>query len=96
MTSRTPLAVATAFFMAVAAVPVATLAQGALERVEEAGYLRVGFPNQTPYAYATVDGTLTGADAEVAREVVTRMGLGEMVGVLTEFAGLIPGLKARG
>ena len=55
--------------------------------------MRVGFPNQVPYAYATSDGTLTGADAEVAQAVVKRMGLASMDGVLTEFSGLIPALK---
>lgn len=69
-------------------------AEGTLARVMEAKFVRVGFPNQVPYAYATADGKLTGADAEVAKEVVKRMGIGAMDGVLTEFSGLIPGLKA--
>lgn len=69
-------------------------AEGTLERVRAEGHIRVGFPNQVPYAYATAEGKLTGADAEVARAVIARMGGIEMEGVLTEFAGLIPGLKA--
>lgn len=83
-----------AALLMLAGAPAPAAAEGALERVKAAGYLRVGFPNQVPYAYATVEGTLTGADAEVAREVVRRMEAGDMQGVLTEFAGLIPGLKA--
>ena len=70
------------------------LAETTLERAKSNGYIRVGFPNQVPYAYATAKGQLTGADAELARMVVERMGVGEMDGVLTEFASLIPGLKA--
>ena len=69
-------------------------AQSTLERVKKDGYVRVGFPNQVPYAYADEKGVLTGADAVVARMVVQKMGIKEMDGVLTEFASLIPGLKA--
>ena len=83
-----------------ALVVTATLAGGAaaqsvLQKAKEAQYIRVGFPNQVPYAYATADGKLTGADAEVARKVIQRMGIKEMDGVLTEFASLIPGLKSN-
>ena len=70
------------------------LAETTLEKAKSNGYIRVGFPNQVPYAYATASGKLTGADAELARMVVERMDVGEMDGVLTEFASLIPGLKA--
>lgn len=70
-------------------------AETALERAKRDGVIRVGFPNQVPYAYANERGELTGADAEVAKLVVERMGVAQMEGVLTEFAALIPGLKAR-
>jgi polar amino acid transport system substrate-binding protein len=76
------------------AISVGALAETTLEKAKSNGYVRVGFPNQVPYAYATAKGQLTGADAELARMVVERMGIGEMDGVLTEFASLIPGLKA--
>lgn len=65
-----------------------------LERAKKDGFIRVGFPNQVPYAYADEKGVLTGADAVIARMVVQKMGIKEMDGVLTEFASLIPGLKA--
>lgn len=70
-------------------------AQDALARIRAAGTVRVGFPNQVPYAYADEKGALTGADAEVARLVFARMGIKAMDGVLTEFAALIPGLRAN-
>lgn len=70
------------------------VAETTLEKAKSNGYIRVGFPNQVPYAYATAKGKLTGADTEVARMVFQRMGIKEMDGVLTEFASLIPGLKA--
>ena len=70
-------------------------AQDALARLRAAGSVRVGFPNQVPYAYADESGALTGADAEIARLVFARMGVKTMDGVLTEFAALIPGLRAN-
>lgn len=70
------------------------VAQSVLQKAKDAQYIRVGFPNQVPYAYATPDGKLTGADAEVARKVIQRMGIKEMDPTLTEFASLIPGLKS--
>jgi polar amino acid transport system substrate-binding protein len=69
-------------------------AETTLEKVKAAGFIRVGFPNQVPYAYADDKGQLTGVDADIARRVVERMGIPQMDGVLTEFSSLIPGLKA--
>lgn len=69
-------------------------AQTTLESAKRAGFIRVGFPNQVPYAYADEKGVLTGADAVIAKLVIQRMGIKEMDGVLTEFAALIPGLRA--
>jgi polar amino acid transport system substrate-binding protein len=70
------------------------LAQNTLEQARERGFIRVGFANEVPYAYAQPDGTLTGEAVEVARAVFERLGIPEMDGVLTEFGSLIPGLRA--
>jgi polar amino acid transport system substrate-binding protein len=70
-------------------------AQSTLQRIQRDGYVRVGFPNQVPYAYANEKGQLTGADAEIAKLVIEKMGIKSMDGVLTEFASLIPGLRAN-
>lgn len=72
----------------------AASAQETLERAREQGYIRVGFANEAPYGFATPDGQLTGESPEVAKEVLSRMGIEEVDGVLTEFGSLIPGLKA--
>ncbi|TYO93907.1 ectoine/hydroxyectoine ABC transporter substrate-binding protein EhuB [Desulfallas thermosapovorans] len=64
------------------------------ERAQREGYISVGFANESPFAYATPDGKLTGLNVEIARLVLQRMGIEEMQGVLTEFGSLIPGLKA--
>jgi polar amino acid transport system substrate-binding protein len=65
-----------------------------LDRVREAGVIRVGFANEAPYAYATADGELTGESPAVFRHVMKRLGVARIDGVLTEWGALIPGLKA--
>lgn len=79
----------------IAALSTPAMAQDMVSRLKAAGTVRVGFPNQVPYAYADESGALTGADAEIARLVFARMGIKTMDGVLTEFAALIPGLRAN-
>ncbi|MFC0215402.1 ectoine/hydroxyectoine ABC transporter substrate-binding protein EhuB [Paenibacillus chartarius] len=69
--------------------------ESTLEKAKQQGYITVGFANEKPYAYATPDGKLTGEAVEVARAILTKMGIKEMNGVLTEFGALIPGLKAK-
>lgn len=70
-------------------------AESTLARAKAAGFVAVGFANENPYAYATPDGKLTGEAVEVARAVLTSLGIKEMSGVLTEFGSLIPGVKAK-
>ncbi|GAA3409375.1 ectoine/hydroxyectoine ABC transporter substrate-binding protein EhuB [Paenibacillus hodogayensis] len=70
-------------------------AASTLEQARKNGFVTVGFANETPYAYATPDGKLTGEAVEVARVILSRLGIKEMNGVLTEFSALIPGLNAK-
>lgn len=69
-------------------------AETTLERVQKQGYIRVGFANEAPYAYASADGKLTGESPSVFRHVMAKLGVKEVDGVLTEWGALIPGLKA--
>lgn len=66
-----------------------------LERIREAGVVRIGYANEAPYAYMDSDThRLTGESPEIARIILRRLGVKEVKGVLTEFGSLIPGLKA--
>jgi len=66
-----------------------------LERARKEGTIRVGFANESPYAYAeSGSGRLTGEAPEIARAVLAEIGIPEIEGVLTEFGSLIPGLNA--
>jgi polar amino acid transport system substrate-binding protein len=69
-------------------------AETTLERVQKQGYIRVGFANEAPYAFATPDGKLNGESPTVFRHVMKQLGVNEVDGVLTEWGALIPGLKA--
>src|SRR5215470_11208969 len=70
-------------------------AETTLERAKKQGYIRVGFANEAPFAYATPDGKLTGEAPEIAKVIFKRLGINEVDGVLTEFGSLIPGVKAH-
>lgn len=66
-----------------------------LERIRDAGRVRVGFANEAPFAYLdTETGRLTGEAPEIARLVFRQLGVSDVRGVLTEFGSLIPALKA--
>lgn len=80
---------------AIALAPLAASADSTLDQAKKNGYVRVGFANEAPFAYATPDGKLTGEAPEVAKAVLKKMGINEVDGVLTEFGSLIPGLKAH-
>ena len=69
-------------------------AETTLEKSRRQGYVTMGFTNEIPYSYSE-EGKLTGADTEVARVILAKMGIPEVVGVLTEFQSLIPGVLAK-
>lgn len=68
--------------------------ESSLERARQQGFIRVGFANEAPYGYATAAGEVTGEAPEVARVVLSRLGIDELDGVVTTFSSLIPGLQA--
>ncbi|OZI36750.1 ectoine/hydroxyectoine ABC transporter substrate-binding protein EhuB [Bordetella genomosp. 1] len=74
----------------------ATGPQDTLAAAKAAGKIRIGYANEAPYAYMdSQKAAVTGESVEVAREVLKRMGVPEVEGVLTEFGSLIPGLQAK-
>lgn len=66
-----------------------------LEKAKEQGYITIGFAGENPYAYKDENGELTGEAVEIARTILSRLGIEEMRGELTEFSGLIAGLDAK-
>lgn len=69
-------------------------AQTTLEKIRQQGYIEVGFANEAPYSWVDAAGQLTGESPAVFRHVMKQLGVNEVRGKLTEWGGLIPGLKA--
>jgi polar amino acid transport system substrate-binding protein len=58
---------------------------GLLERAREEG-IRIGFANERPYGFENEQGEPDGEAPAVAREVLDRMGITEIDGVVVEFS----------
>lgn len=72
-----------------------TLAQAqTLDRIKDSGSVRIGYANETPFAYTALDGSVTGESPEIVKKVFERMGASTIAPVLTEWGSLIPGLRA--
>lgn len=65
-----------------------------LAKVKETSSVRIGYANETPFAYTALDGSVTGESPEIVRKVFERMGIKTVEPVLTEWGSLIPGLRA--
>lgn len=65
-----------------------------LDTVKSNSSIRIGYANETPFAFTETDGTVTGESPEIAKIIFARMGIKQVNGVLTEWGSLIPGLRA--
>jgi polar amino acid transport system substrate-binding protein len=70
-------------------------AETTLERIKKDGVVRIGFANEAPWSFAKSDGTIAGADYELAQLVFGSLRIPNLEGVITKFGSLIPGLKAN-
>ncbi len=60
-----------------------------LERVLEAGVLRVGYAMEAPYSFLTPEGEVTGQSPELVRLIAARLGIPQVGWRLTEFGALL-------
>ncbi|SFW49814.1 polar amino acid transport system substrate-binding protein [Pseudomonas sp. NFACC19-2] len=65
-----------------------------LDKVKDSSSVRIGYANETPFAYTALDGSVTGESPEIVRKIFERMGIEKINPVLTEWGSLIPGLRA--
>jgi polar amino acid transport system substrate-binding protein len=72
-----------------------TAAASTLEQARKSGSIRIGFANEAPFGYAKPSGEATGEAPEIAKHIFKRLGIGRINAVLTEWASLIPGLRAH-
>lgn len=77
-----------------ASLHIGAAAETTLERVQRTGEIRIGYANETPFAYTLPDGRVTGESPEIVKAVLEEMGVKKVNAVLTEWGGLIPGLMA--
>ena len=68
---------------------------GLLEEMKRTGVARIAIANEPPYTEVNPDGTVTGAEPELARAILKRMGVKDVQGVVTPYEAMIPGLNAR-
>ena len=90
LSRRRLLAAAPLLALAACAAPTGT----ALERARQAGELRLGIAGERPYGYVDGSGRITGAQPEVAREVLAGIGVDALLAVQVPFARLLPELLA--
>jgi len=70
-------------------------AETTLERIQKQGSVRIGFANEVPWAYpGEGNKPLSFVNAHVLG-VLKKMGINKVEPVVTEWGGLIPGLKAN-
>lgn len=71
----------------------AAFADDSLDRARKNG-VSFGFANEPPYAYLGPDGKAAGISSDFVVAIFKRIGVNDVRPVLTEWASLIPGLKA--
>jgi polar amino acid transport system substrate-binding protein len=65
-----------------------------LEQMKEQGFARIAIANEPPWTEVKADGKVTGAAPEVARAVLQKLGVDEIVASISEYGAMIPGLQA--
>lgn len=67
---------------------------GTLQRIRDAGTVKVGIAGEVPYGYTDESGNVTGEAPEVAKAVFKAMGVANVEAEQVEFKQLIPALNA--
>lgn len=65
-----------------------------VEEAKKQGYVRAAIHNEPPYAYMNMEGKAVGIGPETVSAVLKRMGIPDVVWVVTPFNTLIPGMNA--
>ena len=83
-----------AFFIATVVLASMASAESLLDRAQRDG-IRIGVFLYEPYSYSKADGKIIGADVDVLKHVLRKMGITEFKFVSSEFGALIPGIKSN-
>ncbi|MBI1249170.1 ectoine/hydroxyectoine ABC transporter substrate-binding protein EhuB [bacterium] len=67
-----------------------------LARIQRTATIRIGFANEAPYGYLnTKTDQVTGEAPAIAKVILSKLGVKNVVPIVTDFGSLIPGLKAK-
>jgi polar amino acid transport system substrate-binding protein len=75
--------------------PAGSSTGGTLDRVKQAGTIKVGIANEAPYGFTDSSGTVTGESVEVGRAVLKNLGIANLEATTVDFGSLIPALTAN-
>ena len=66
-----------------------------LEQLKEQGFARITIANEPPWTMVTTGGEVSGAAPDLARAVLKKLGLNDVVASVSEYGAMIPGVQAR-
>ena len=66
-----------------------------LENLKEQGFARIAIANEPPWTQVSTDGKVSGAAPDLARAVLKKLGVGDVVASISEYGAMIPGVQAR-
>lgn len=69
-------------------------ADAALTRLRKQGFARIAIANEPPWTKVSSDGKVSGAAPDVARAVLQKLGVKDIVASISEYGAMIPGLQA--
>ncbi len=87
--------IASGLLLTVVGVGYFLLRDQSLLRLQRAGTIRVGYAIEAPYVFLRPGGEVTGAEAEAAKTIVSRLGIQQIEWRLYEFDELLPALESR-
>ena len=65
-----------------------------LQELQDRGQVRIAIANEIPYGFMDLDGTAKGVGPDVAKHIMSELGIDNIEWVATTFGSLIPGLQA--
>jgi len=66
-----------------------------LDQLKEQGFARIAIANEPPWTMVTTGGEVSGAAPDLARAVLNKMGIEDIVASVSEYGAMIPGVQAR-
>ena len=66
-----------------------------LDQLKEQGFARIAIANEPPWTMVTTGGEVSGAAPDLARAVLNKMGVEDIVASVSEYGAMIPGVQAR-